>query len=490
VRYAGLTLALLPVVIGAQSVVVRGPAEGEPARLLTAALTKPYVVRATGSRVDLRRDTTFTTTVIVLGRSATVASKVQGDVIVVGGDLFLHPGVEISGDAIAIGGTVASTTLGRVAGSTRSFRDETYDVGTAGTGEYLLTRRVLVPTSREPVVTLAGLQGFLVPSYDRVMGLSLPIGAVIKLSSTEIQPSLTYRSRLGVIDPRVDVRVGADSGIHAVGFIGQVTRTNDAWIYSDFVNSLFAISVGNDTRNYFRSRDAEGRFFIPFRKSGRLLEPFVGARYERTSTITGVGNVYSFHGRHDDEKMARPNPAVETGNITSLLVGAAMYDTSGVVTSRVRTELEQSIATMGGTSNFTQFTLDLRVSFPTFRTQELRLRGHGVATGGSAIPRSRYAYLGGSGTLPTVDLLELGGTDLLYLETRYILPVERIVLPLVGSPVLSVLHHLGSAGVGGLPALEQEIGVGIGLSVVHVDYTVDVARHRGSKLGVGISLGH
>ena len=115
-RYAGLILALLPAALGAQTIVIQAPAQGEAARLMTAALTKPYVVRAAGDRVDLQKDTTYTGTVFVLGRSATVASKVQGDVIVVGGDLFVHPGADISGNAIAIGGTVAPSALGHACG--------------------------------------------------------------------------------------------------------------------------------------------------------------------------------------------------------------------------------------------------------------------------------------------------------------------------------------------------------------------------------------
>jgi hypothetical protein len=64
-----------------------------------------------------------------------------------------------------------------------------------------------------------------------------------------------------------------------------------------------------------------------------------------------------------------------------------------------------------------------------------------------------------------------------------------ITLPLVGSPVLSLTHLLGSAGVGSLPSLEQEIGAGIGLSALHFDFTTDAGGSRGHKFSVGISLG-
>ena len=106
------------------------------------------------------------------------------------------------------------------------------------------------------------------------------------------------------------------------------------------------------------------------------------------------------------------------------------------------------------------------------------------------MPAARYAYLGGSGTLATLDLLEQGGTSLLYLESRYLIPIDAVVLPFVGSPVLTLRDAFGSAGVGSLPSFQHEVGVGIGLSVLRLEYTRAVAGKSGSKFGVGISLSH
>jgi hypothetical protein len=318
----------------------------------------------------------------------------------------------------------------------------------------------------------------------------MPVGVRVTLRSLEIEPSLTYRSRLGAFDPGVNLRVGADSGLRFEGFAARVTRSNDRWIYSDLVNSAFAIFAGVDTRNYFRSNDGEARLFYRIVSQGRSVEPFIGGRFERTTPITAVGNVWAFHGEHDDERMARPNPLVETGDIGSLLAGIVFADTSGAVVSRVKAEVEQNVSTMPGTLTFTQLTVDVRVAFPTFKTQSLRLRGHGVATAGDAVPVARYAYLGGTGTLPVLDILEQGGTELLFLETRYLFPFDRVKLPLVGSPVLTLRHILGSAGVGALPDLEQEIGFGIGLSALRLDVTTDAGGGRGTKVSLGVSIGH
>jgi hypothetical protein len=217
------------------------------------------------------------------------------------------------------------------------------------------------------------------------------------------------------------------------------------------------------------------------------LEPYLGSRYERVWPVTAVGNVWSVLGRHDVEKMARPNPYVEPGSIASALGGVEFHST-GFATSYVGVDVEHGFRAPLGTTTFTQLTLDGEVQLPSFRTQFLRFRAHAVATAGDVAPRARYAYLGGSGTLRTLDPLEQGGTALLYLESRYLIPIPGIVLPLIGTPILTLRDAFGSAGVGSLPSFQHEVGIGIGLNVVRLEYTRAVAGRTGHEFGVGISL--
>jgi hypothetical protein len=128
------------------------------------------------------------------------------------------------------------------------------------------------------------------------------------------------------------------------------------------------------------------------------------------------------------------------------------------------------------------------VEFPTFGTQSLRVKVHGVATHGDNVPRSRYAYLGGTGTLSSLDLLEEGGSALLYVENRYLIPIEAIQLPVIGAPVFSVRDAFGAAGVGSLPALQHEIGAGIGVSALHLDVNTGVTGRKRTNVSLGISL--
>ena len=490
IRVALAVGLVAPLVLAAQDVTVREGAGRRSAEFIREAVSQRHIVLTGNTRLELPRDSTVTSTLIVIGRPVYLASKVQGNVVVIGSDLFLRPGADISGHAVAIGGSVASTTLGRVNGRIVSFQDETYEV-TPQLGGYVLDYRASHVAVSIPLVQPAGIGGVLVPSYDRVDGLSLPVGARVTLAdgNLELEPTATYRSRLGLLDPAVAIRINPLGAIRFIGRAGNFTRSNETWNYSELVNSATTFFAGMDTRNYFRSKGAEGRAYARIKQPGLSIEPFVGARYERVSPISAAGNVFSVKGKTSVEKIRRPNPLVEAGSIGSALVGAELLDTTGLVVSRLRAELEQSVTSVSfGTNNFTQLTLDGRLDFPTFGTQSLHFRGHGVVTGGDSIPRARDAYLGGSGTLPVVELLELGGTELLFMESRYVIPFDRVLLPLVGSPTVTLRHLMGTAAINRLPSLEQEIGIGLGVSALRFDLTQDVAKRRGHKISLGISL--
>jgi hypothetical protein len=487
---------MFPAALGAQDVVVREPGPGQGAAIVRRIVAGPHVLRAGTGRLELPRDTTITSSLLVLGRPTYLASRVQGDVVVVGADLFLRPGVDVTGRAIAIGGTVAGTTLGRVAGGVESFRDETYATQLSG-DQYVLDYRSLRVENVDPLFQLAGFSGVKIPSYDRVNGLSLPAGVLLQLGNhaLEVEPYVTYRSRLGVVDGAVEVRTRESARYRVVGRVARDTRTNERWIYGDLLNSALTLFGGIDARNYFRADLGEARAILHVERGLFTMEPYLGGRFERVRPITAVGNVWSLLGRSDSLRMARPNPLVDRGSIGSALAGAELR-TLGLVTSRVNADVEVGVnvdardpvsGEPSGNSEFTQLTVDGTVQLPSFRTHTLRFDAHAVATAGNA-PRARYAYLGGSGTLKTLDLLEMGGGSLFYLESRYLIPIEAVQLPVVGAPVVTLRDAFGAAGVDALPDFQHEIGIGIGLSVLRIEYTRAVAGKDGSKFGFGVSL--
>jgi len=307
---------------------LRDPGKGSGPQILVAAVARPHaVVGPASGEYLLRRDTAFAQTLIVIGRTVVVEGTVHGDLIVVGGDLYMHPNGRIDGNAVAIGGGVYESTLASIGGAALPFRDFTYDIAESGRG-YALTYRSL-GESEGKAFKAAGLYGLLVPAYDRTNGLSVPFGIELAALGTRLQlePRLTYRSQLGRLDPSVTLTDSLGHGAAFVATVGRSTYSNDAWINNDIINSLTTFTVGNDTRNYFRGTRGDASLVWRTDAETRSITSYIGARYEHALTVRpgiGVsGGPWAFKGRHDIEDILRPNPAVDNGIITSAMAGTS-----------------------------------------------------------------------------------------------------------------------------------------------------------------------
>jgi len=356
------------------------------------------------------------------------------------------------------------------------------------------------------VISLPLGVGLRIPSYDRVDGVSLPFGPKIRVPGgrIEIDPTVTYRSNLGAFDPMLAVvaRLGRFDALHLSA--GRGTFTNDGWIRSDLLNSLAAIGVGSDARNYFRGDRISGELSRA-RESGQWQSRIaVGALHERDWSTgvhePGSSAPWSFFGRKDELKMRRTNPLVARGRLTSGIARGLIAYEQAEFKAQLSGDVEHAFDSPGflftdeeASETFTQVIVNSAASFPTFGLQTFAFRGHGVVTPGKNAPPQRFSYLGGAGTLATVDLLALGGDRLLFVEGEYKYPMTRPLLPFVGAPVLSARYAAGSAGQGDLPELIQNIGVGVGLKIVKAEYHIDPNYHktpftRKSAFSIGFSL--
>ena len=342
---------------------------------------------------------------------------------------------------------------------------------------------------REPWISLPLGVGLRLPAYDRVDGLSLPWGPQISFDEEHvvIDPTVTYRSHIGKLDPFLTARLRSRTGVILDAEGGRATFTNDSWIRSDIVNTLAALAVGSDSRNYFRADRGQAILSYEIGRPYLTITPGIGGRFENDWSI-GVPvrhttAPWSLFGKDDTLKMKRINPSVDKGHLGSVLGRIlAEYESAGVKGSFLGL-VEHSFknpprrSTTGfllASPDFTQVTLNASVGFPTFRTQRFDFRGHGVFTSSDATaPPQRFAYLGGAGTLATVDLLALGGDKLFFATGAYSIPIEAIDLPIVRNPVVSLIYAAGSAGIGELPDFIQNVGVGLGFSMIKFEYYID-----------------
>lgn len=482
-----LASELTPAQVPQPTLVVRTQGRGRPGEILREVMARPYDVIMVDSVVHLPRDSTISRSVVIVGGDATVASVVQGEVIVVDGDLFLHPGADISGRAVAIGGGVYPSSLARVAVGMESFRDVTYDVSRESDGRVLLDWREISPVPIE-MVTFPLVFGLRIPTYTRVDGLGLSWGPRFQFDTGRIviDPVLTYRSDLGEVDPSLTARLGIGRLTTLEIRAARGTFTNDAWIQSDIANLISTLFAGRDYRNYWRADRGEVLVQRRWERGATLVALEGGGRVERAWSVN-AGGPWSMFDRNDHEKgMRRPNPAVRHGRISSALAGAWFdWERQEVtLTSRLLTEI---VIDAPDDRRFTQATLDARVDFPTFRSHTFSLEAHAVHTFGDSAVAQRFAYLGGGGTLPTFDRLEFGGDRLVFLESRYAIPIERIQIPIAGSPVIMLRHMIGMAGVDSLPAFEQNLGVRLRVGPLQVDWTIEPVS-RDAKISAGLSL--
>lgn len=328
--------------------------------------------------------------------------------------------------------------------------------------------------------------GFRMPTYDRVNGVSLPWGPTISAGDGRISldPVVTYRSNLGKFDPSalLYAAITRDSliGVQVSG--GRGTYTNDWWIRSDLINSLVALGLGRDSRNYFRGDRGEARLVSVFGPEEARAQLFAGGRTERDwSTGWRPGedrSPYSFLNRRDSVNgMARPNPLVAQGHITSAIAGGRL----DLATMRVSGSLDAlgEAATSGSvTGSFQQLTLDEHGALQTFAGQRIELDSHLLTTSGGIAPAQRFTYVGGSGSLATTDLLALGGDHLYFVDARYVIPVPVGNIPFFGAPYVAPRFAAGAAGIGGYGAPVQNVGVRLGVGPVEVDLVVNPRTHK------------
>jgi hypothetical protein len=332
-------------------------------------------------------------------------------------------------------------------------------------------------------VYVPGVLGVAIPSYDRVNGLSVPWGPAFAFDTARIvvEPAVTYRSHLGELDPSVTVggSLGRRNALRVA--VGRGTFTNDAWIRPDPLNSASAFLAGVDTRNYFRAERAEMRLGRLWEGETVEVEPFVGALTEFARSVgptPGARSVpYSIFERRDSLRMLRPNPPVRRGRTSSGLAGArARWEAEGVAAAlAAAAELPFDAP---GAARFAQTTLDGHVAFPAFLNHRFEFFTHVVLTAGDTAPPQRFAYLGGAGTLLTLDPLELGGDQLLFTESRYSVPLDRLVIPVLGAPTIMIRHLAGSAGVQRLPRFVHNLGARVTISALRLDYVLDPVTRR------------
>lgn len=397
---------------------------------IVALYNAPMTLRLTGE-VRLAAETEVRADVAALGGPVIVAGRIDGDLVVINGDLRLDAGAVVTGDLTVVGGALLGADRAIVGGVVRHYAEPL---------EYRRDGDALVLASPSPRPALATGRDFrfgrteLViavreSGYNRVEGLPVSLGARVGLGATNptvLEGVLIYRSAAGLSLGEDDVGYA----IHAEQYVGgrRSVRVGlrlyseispiERWGLTDRENSLSTFVLHRDYRDQYERRGwgAYARFARP----GGRTDLTVEYHDERHAAVT-PRQPWSLI---DNDDPWRPEPLVAEGTLRTI-AARWQYDTRNDPADPaagwlVRALVEQGL---GGTlaqpsaspaepdvpfgfqqearERFTLAQLDVRryLRVSPYARLSLRLFASGSADG-TTLPPQRQQTLGGEGSLP------------------------------------------------------------------------------------------
>ncbi len=460
---------------------IQGAAPGISGDALRDALRGPHTTwrGSPGGKVRVPRDTSFPHALVVAGGTAFFQARVQGDVIVAGGDLELGPGARIEGRAIAIGGVVKRSPWAFVRDSLFSYPQHNYDL-IEQDGESLLRYRRQRELAGQLFFELPGYYGWQELSYDRVQSVGVLFGSELAFTGSDVllQASLGWHALLGGVDPGLHLRAPVGAAWKLNLDVRRETRTNEGWIAGPVDNSVTTLIFGQDVRNYYRAWRAEAALSRPIEFQRGLMTLAVGGAFERAQTLATaspampslIGQTLLFSNR-------RPNPAITDGDIGSGFVDVRYEHLANRTpwSLGIRTEVPWQTV---GSARWVQSIIRGSLLIPSVRTQYWQANVRAIVTANGPAPGQRRHGVGGPSSMTTRDILDRVGDHLLFAEQLYTFPIDRWEDPLWGTPRFSLRHVIGSAGVGSLGTLNNEIGIRFDFALLRSDVMYDPVSQR------------
>jgi hypothetical protein len=367
--------------------------------------------------------------VAVMGGDLVVAGRVEGEVVVVHGDLRFEPGGAVTGDITIVGGEVHGAEQGQVGGTLIAY----------GEGFRFIRRgdrdRV-VHASRRPRPRMEGDVGFgysrlavrLGHNYNRVEGLPIHIGPVIETGGRaplRLEAMAILRTEdAGEFGPdrigytaRLEQFIGGRQFRVGVGARSTVEPI-ESWGLSDLENSLSTFLFHSDHRDHYEQRGwqayaryAPGRLpfdaTVEFRAdrhgsvaAGDPWALFGGGEW-RLQPLVAEGAIRSVGGQlRLDTRDDRQDP-LEGWLASARILHALAADLEVPASAQLPLPLFPPAAWPAFDGGFTTGFLDVRRYNPVGRGSRLNLRGlaGGSLAGGGLPPQYQHA-LGGIGSLP------------------------------------------------------------------------------------------
>lgn len=376
--------------------------------------------------------TTLRGGVAALNATLIIEGVVEGDVVVINGDLEMRPGGRVTGTATVIGGTARAES--GVAGGTKVYREPLRYREQFGV-------LVLVPAEPDPMLSTGrdfpfGRTDVFIASqgaYNRVEGLPIAIGPRIRFSGanpTTAQATIIVRTAVPpALDPkrfgfmgRAEQLIAPTIGLRLGARLYSVVETIESSGVRDVESAIAAFVLHQDYRDHYMR---EGwSLYSQLARPGSALTVGLEYRNERHASTPNADPFTII----DNGKPWRPEPSIAEGSLQSI-VGTIGYDTRNdkrdpsdgwLIGFNIERGLNGSLVNNAsvdptslaltrrvGRENFSTASVDVRRYARLSPYARLSLRA--VAAGsldGSALPPQRQHALGGEGNLPGYRLFE------------------------------------------------------------------------------------
>ena len=439
-----------------------------------------------------------TETVVFVNCNGAVDRPVNGNVVILNGELGLRRGAKVSGDVFLVRSTVFSSRGADLSGETISISSAeavrvvngVVDGRQAVGGGFPI--RLNMKTNR--------MGGFMVEGYDRVDGFSVSWGFKMVQPDWDDYPflsakviSATTRQQLG-FDTRLAVPLSGGRRWQAWLGARNLTDTNDHWRLGSLENAIKAFVAGYDHRYYFRREGFSAGLSRKFGRRNSVSFSYLNERYSsmiNQSPFTLVG-----------EENFEPNLPVDGGHMHSLLLTAVLDSRNDTyfTLSGTRLKLEGELAggALGGDHGFARYDLSLE-RWDSFAVKHHTYFWLKVAGADVGLPFQRSYTLGN--TLRGHDNYAYSGDRMVLLQSAYgySLPSLPVIEYLFLRWQAELIYEAGTAFYNSDPLqdyrdLKQDAGFGfsgntiLGRLRLHLFQNLDKSFHSGRRLTLTLEM--
>lgn len=372
----------------------------------------------------IEEDDTLSSNIVVKAGDLTVYGVVDGDAMVVGGDLYVKDGGKIKGNVKVISGEVIKEEGGYIGG----YIDRT----SATTASYREDQKKFIRSSYRLhanwIEEVTNLDNFVF-RYNRVEGLFLGLGSDKKYYWDGRREYSAYGSvGYGFRSHRWRYNLGLnrqfafdDGSLFEFGVEGHsLTDTKDQWLIGLGENTAAALLIHEDFRDYFGREGLGVNVAYALQRdnvTARLKFEYLLDRYASLDNRTE----WSLFG---GDKVFRPNPAIDDGRMRSILSSVGVSTVSktfrGPEGWSAYATVEVARRSFGSEFSFNQYITDIRRYQPLGRYDNFNMRVR-IGSAEGRLPLQKIFELGGLGTLHAFPFKSEAGERMILVNAEYIL---------------------------------------------------------------------